>query len=304
MAWGIREWYGQSIYDMDSDERRAAANDALSSKSATQIGRPCPFIQNILPGAACNKDGGVCSIVDYMDENCVPAAVCPNRLLASDGTGMDCFDVLAKECFDLDPQEKYAVVKEVPFLKKVDAAGQDRGAKAGRIDWVLVTQPGHKAGGDWLAIETQAVYFSGAKMAEDFKAYQRDPDNLHVTTKSRRPDWRSSGAKRLSPQLDAKSPVMSRWGKKVAVVVDRGFYDEFSAFDNDDVDFDNAEVVWVVLDYDDDMNVSINIERYAELEESRKAISGTRPVNKKEFEKDLRGNVADKTDKVSLRRLP
>lgn len=304
MPWGIREWYGQSIYNMTADERLAAANDALSGKRATDVGRTCPFVQNITPGAVCNKEGGVCSIVDYTGDNDVPAAVCPNRLLASDGSGMDCFDVLAQECFELGPKEKYALVKEVPFLRKVDADGNDRGASAGRIDWVLVTRAGDPYGGDWLAIETQAVYFSGGSMNDDFKAYQKDPANLHVTTRNRRPDWRSSGAKRLSPQLDDKSPVMRRWGKKVAVVVDRGFYNEFSAFENEDVDFDNAEVVWVVIDYDADMGVRIKVERYAELEESRKAISGTRPVNKREFEKDLRGHVLDKSEKVRLRRLP
>lgn len=49
-------------------------------------------------------------------------------------------------------------------------------------------------------------------MDVDFQMYVNKPDELNVTTKNRRPDWRSSGAKRLSPQLEAKSPVMRRWG--------------------------------------------------------------------------------------------
>ena len=44
----------------------------------------------------------------------------------------------------------------------------------------------------------------------------------------RRPDYRSSGPKRLSPQLDVKVPVLRNWGKKVVVVIDRFFYDNMN----------------------------------------------------------------------------
>lgn len=304
MAWGICEWYGDMVTDMTAEERASAADDALAGGEVTQHGRLCPFVQHLEPGAVCNKKGGVCSIMPYSgEEPAPPASVCPRRLLDKDKSGKDIFDVLTQECFHVKSKSDYAVIREVPFLEKIDEKGQARGAKAGRIDWVLVANPEDNRP-DWMAIETQAVYFSGASMNEDFEMYRRNPRQLHVTSKNRRPDWRSSGSKRLAPQLDAKSPVMSRWGRKVAVVVDEGFYSEFAAFEHDDVDFDNSEIVWVVISYDSLMNSSIRIERYAELKESITAIQATRPVRKAEFEADLGTHVADRTDKVHFKTLP
>ncbi len=304
MTWGICEWFGTPILDMSPDERKASADDALAEKIGDELGRLCPFIQHLEPGAFCNKKGGVCSIMPYGNEaEAPPASVCPRRLVAPSVTGEDIFDLLARECFNVAPHEDYALVKEVPFLLKVDADGQARGAKAGRIDWVLVTDIDQNIP-EWLAIETQAVYFSGGAMAPDFKGYQENPGQLNATAKARRPDWRSSGPKRLAPQLDTKSPVMRRWGKKVAVVVDEGFYREFAGFVNDDVDFENSEVVWVVVGYNADMSITIRIERYAELRESIDAINATRPVRKNDFEATLQQHVRNASEKVYIKRLP
>jgi|SRR5690625_1558183 len=305
MAWGICEWYGQPIEEMAPTERREAATDSLSDTPVSELGRPCPFVQHLLPGAPCNKKGGVCSIKPYTEDSnmAMPAATCPRRLMALDRDGHDVFDVLAKECFDLSPSDPYAVVREVPFLEKVDQDGEARGAKAGRIDWILVVDPNDERS-EWIAIETQSVYFSGGSMDIDFQMYVNKPEQLNVTTKNRRPDWRSSGAKRLSPQLSAKSPVMRRWGKKIAVVVDQGFFDEFAAFEHDDIDFDNSEIVWVVVRYNSAMEVDIRVERYSELDESISALQATRPVRKQDFESDLAREVVNRTDKVHFKTVP
>lgn len=304
MAWGICEWYGDMVTDMTAEERESAAEDALAGGEVTQHGRLCPFVQHLEEGAICNKRGGVCSIMPYSgEEPAPPASVCPRRLHAKDTSDRDIFDVLAQECFHVKPKSDYAVIREVPFLEKIDAEGEARGSKAGRIDWILVANPEDDRP-DWMAIETQSVYFSGASMGEDFKMYRRNPHQLHVTSKNRRPDWRSSGPKRLAPQLEAKSPVISRWGRKVAVVVDEGFYNEFSAFEHDDVDFDNSEVVWVIISYDSSMNSSIRIERYAELKESITAIGATRPMRKAAFEADLKDHVTKRSQKVNFKTLP
>lgn len=305
MPWGIWEWYGNMVKNMSPDDRHDAAKDSLSDTPVSALDRRCPFVQHLQPGALCNKAGGVCSIKPY-DEGSTsvsPAATCPRRLIARDEQGRDAFDVLASECFDMTPSDNYAVVREVPFLDKVDKKGEPRGAKAGRIDWVLVSDP-DDARSDWMAIETQAVYFSGGKMEDDFQMYIESPNQLNVTRKNRRPDWRSSGAKRLSPQLSAKSPVMRRWGRKVAVVVDRGFFNELSRFKNDDTGFENSDVVWVVIDYDRDMNVRIAVERFADLDDSIDALQATRPVNRSDFEKDLHDKVADKSPKVHFKTVP
>lgn len=305
MAWGICEWYGTRIDLLSADQRRKAAEDSLSNKPVSELEHHCPFVQHLQPGAKCNKSGGVCSIRPYGEgqDGISPAATCPRRLLAQDENGRDVFDLLASECFGQQSNDSYALVREVPFLDKVDRDGKARGAKAGRIDWVLVSDP-DQSPSDWLAIETQAVYFSGGGMEVDFQMYATSPEKLNVTSKNRRPDWRSSGAKRLSPQLSAKSPVMRRWGKKVAVVVDQGFFDELSKFKNDDIDFDNSEVVWVVVKYDSQMSISVAIERYAELDESVDALQATRPVVKSKFEKDLIAEVSKRSPKVHFKSVP
>ena len=67
----------------------------------------------------------------------------------------------------------------------------------------------------------QAVYFSGEGMQADFDLLLGSNDAVPPEpTGLRRPDWRSSSAKRLMPQLQVKVPTLRRWGKKLAVAVD------------------------------------------------------------------------------------
>ena len=78
-------------------------------------------------------------------------------------------------------------------------------------------------------MEFQAVYFSGMSMENDFKL-MREWIGLGVPFPhvQRRPDFRSSGPKRLMPQLQIKVPTISRWGKKMTVVIDSSFWDSLS----------------------------------------------------------------------------
>src|SRR5699024_12295769 len=105
-------------------------------------------------------------------------------------------------------------------------------------------------------------------MDVDFQKYVQKPQKLNVTDTNRRPDWRSSGAKRLAPQLAEKSHVMAQWGKKIDVVDDRGFFDEFAAFQHNAMDFKDSELVWAVVQYTYKKDIDIKIERYVELEKS------------------------------------
>lgn len=296
-SWSIAEWYGQDIRTMAPEERRRSAELSLKAhaEGIAAVDLPlCPFMNNLQPGALCNKAGGVCSIrlyesgdPDRAADDVQPTTTCPNRFLEKID-GQTVFGYIANELFGVTSGAK--VVKEVPFLHKVDATGANRGSKAGRIDWVLVPKtpaPSEHSGFDWIAVETQAVYFSGGAIWGDMRKYLADPDNLHAPDVDRRPDFRSSGAKRLAPQLDAKSPVMRRWGRKVAVVVDEAFFAELSAFRDDGTDFDNSEVVWVVLRFTDSMKFEISRVVYAELQESIDALQATKPVNKTEFESGL-----------------
>src|SRR5438132_14334532 len=65
----------------------------------------------------------------------------------------------------------------------------------------------------------------------------------------RRPDFRSSGPKRLMPQLQVKVPTISRWGKKMAVVIDKTFWESLSEM-RETRDLSNCEIVWFVLSFE------------------------------------------------------
>jgi hypothetical protein len=58
---------------------------------------------------------------------------------------------------------------------------------------------------DWCALEIQAVYFSGQSMSNEFRMLaEGETEAMPYPAKHRRPDWRSSGPKRLLPQLQTK----------------------------------------------------------------------------------------------------
>lgn len=306
-TWGIGEWYGQDIETMSSAERKRAADHALAAREVGIEDAPqplCPFLSEVRPGSRCNKVGGVCSMRLYENDPVVvvdeqPATVCPNRFLGAGKEG-SVFALIAKELFGVEEGAK--VVKEVPFLMKLNADGEARAAKAGRIDWIVVPRPPESDSSalDWVAVETQAVYFSGSKFEGDFEMYRDDPAQLHFPNapKGRRPDYRSSGAKRLAPQLDAKSPVMRRWGVKVAVVIDRSFADDLGVMDVTSDDFDNAEVVFFIMRYDKNFEMQLDEVRMTELESAIRALQATAPISKAEFEKLLRRELERNSAKV------
>jgi len=99
------------------------------------------------------------------------------------------------------------IAREVPFMQAV--ANPDRAA--GRIDLVLAQTAGDAL--DWYGLEIQAVYFSGPGMGSEFDRLSHDVQlQPPFPDKVRRPDWRSSSAKRFMPQLQVKVPTLRRWG--------------------------------------------------------------------------------------------
>ena len=67
------------------------------------------------------------------------------------------------------------------------------------------------------------------------------PDRL------RRPDWRSSSAKRLMPQLQVKAPTVRRWNSKIAVAVDKPFFESIGGpSESPSHDINDGDIVWMV----------------------------------------------------------
>lgn len=316
--YGIAEWFGKDIAMLTPEERQtfgqlAALQDHNGDLSRAPI---CPFLSTLIPAAQCNKASGVCSIRKLApgagaDGVAVPddkiATVCPSRFLQPvmvDGKSL--FGWIAEKMLDISNP---TIVKETPFLRKIsdgqrrqeneadmEAEAEEEGKKAGRIDWILVNPATMTFGElEWCAVETQALYFSGDKMRPEFDAYAASPSPVLFPVGKRRPDYRSSGPKRLAPQLDVKVPVLRNWGKKVVVVIDRFFYENMNSLldawpraRNDKERRDNADVVWFVVDYDDQLNLIPSVVVYTSLESSRHALNATEPLSKADFTRNLK----------------
>ncbi len=220
---------------------------------------------------------------------------------------------------------KPVIVKETPFLRKIsdarlpvaaiqdpEVAGdvteeEEEEKKAGRIDWIVVNPASMAAAElEWAAVETQALYFSGGKMIVEFQAYAAAPTAVLFPIGKRRPDYRSSGPKRLSPQLDVKVPVLGAWGKKVAIVIDRFFFENMNKLDevytrgDERARHDNAAIIWFIVDYDAQLKLRINEVHYTTLDSSRRALNATEPLAKSDFTTNLKGviNNPQRTNKV------
>jgi len=292
---------------MSAEQRVAAATSAIAAKAEglKQAPQPeCPFLATLRPGALCNKVGGVCSLRQYESDDGSarpvggqPATLCPNRFLEHRGE-RSVFSEIAQELFKVSEGAK--VIKEIPFLEKETLTGEERAAKAGRIDWIVVPRPARVSDeGDmpWIAVETQGVYFSGVQIWPDIAAYLSDPSKVHMPHGTRRPDYRSSGAKRLAPQLSAKAPVMNRWGRKIAIVIDVGFFNEMGVLAPAS-DFDNSELVWFVVRYDDNMSLVLETVLFSELAAGLTALQAAKPVNRAKFQSMLISEMARNSNKV------
>jgi hypothetical protein len=310
--YGIAEWYGKDISSMSPEERKSLA---LISMSKDTDKPDCPFQSSIGIKKSCSKPGGVCTLRKYQETTTGDATalvshpivtICPVRFLGRSANGAHPLGWVGDK---MGVRRNAIIVKETPFLKtliakkiaphlqnneETDDEDED-GKKAGRIDWILVergseTNPEPR----WCALETQAVYFSGKAMEAEFEPYVSNPERVHFPAINRRPDYRSSGPKRLAPQLDVKVPVLRGWGVKLAVLIDRYFfecmYDLPHAYSSgSDLDkLDNCEVAWFVVDYDEQMKLTFSHYQYSTLDGSIKALNATAPMSKQDFYASLK----------------
>ena len=182
------------------------------------------------------------------------------------------------------------IVTQVGFLR--DETG---GSDVGRIDMVLVNDPPGPSF-DWCALEMQAVYFSGASMEKEFSVIARhEGRSPPFPVGQRRPDYRSSGPKRLMPQLQIKVPTLRRWGKKMAVVVDRDFYGAMGKM-RTVTDLSNGDIAWFTVGYEQTSDRgSYRIVRdhlyVTTLERATEGLTGGRPVALDDFEANIRAKM-------------
>ncbi len=197
------------------------------------------------------------------------------------------------------------VVKEAPFLSKLtklaigdEPSDVESSRKAGRIDWVLV-HPDLNSPIRWCAVETQSVYFSGLAMSSEFANWGSAPSGtIPFPTEVRRPDYRSSGPKRLAPQLRVKVPELRNWGAKTCVVIDQYFFDQMSSLPSVKLSsphdmLANAEVVWLIGDYANSTHLTRGKVIYSRLDESIQSLNATESVGQAAFEKILRSAILD-----------
>jgi len=325
--YGIAEWYGNDVANMSPSERRELGQLASDqSQNGDLSGAPiCPFLSSLKPNSRCNKLGGVCSLrrfykgeggagVPISDDKIV--TVCPSRFLQGIGGKKSLFLWIAEVMLEVS---QAIVVKEAPFLRsaltrepsKEEIGSESVGPKAGRIDWIVSCLPDEISSDlAWCAVETQALYFSGDKMKLEFDAYSENPFSVLFPIGRRRPDYRSSGPKRLAPQLDVKVPVLRNWGKKVAVVIDRYFYenmgelsDAYPRAKNDKERLDNSDIVWFVVGYDNEFKLEADRVVYTTLESSRQALNATEPLSKSDFNRDLKRIIDPKAKSGKVFRL-
>ncbi len=285
--YGIAEWFGKPLTALSPKERMEMAASASGQAQAL----PCPF----KPGnPACSKAGGVCSIQLYDEgENGrigavsgPPAITCPTRL------EQDYLPVRwLADIVGFSPDEAM-LAREIPFMQSIAT-----NKPAGKIDLVVARTVGNRL--EWYGLEIQAVYFSGPGMSTQFNILAGDdnptppyPDYV------RRPDWRSSSAKRLMPQLQVKAPTVRRWNSKIAVAVDQSFFASISGpSPAPSQDINDGDIIWLVpeLSWDGDTG-SFRLKRghweVLTLETSTDKLLAARTIPRDTFETTLRDKLA------------
>ncbi len=244
--YSIGEWYGSRFEQFSPKQRRDQGKLHKGLKQIT--GLSCPF----QPNRICSKKGGVCSLQKYekIGDGSVTltgplVTTCPNRFL-EDGTIFRWIGEIILQT------SEPIVLGQVGFLDRLRAPeesidDEDSRDFIGRIDNVLVHPT--KQPMEWCALELQAVYFSGRSMNQEFTMLaEQEYEDIPFPAAQRRPDWRSSGPKRLLPQLQTKVPTIRTWGKKMAVVIDEAFFSSLVGL-QPERHLSNAEIAWFVVQY-------------------------------------------------------
>ncbi len=166
---------------------------------------------------------------------------------------------------------------------------------AGKIDLVVAKTSHGRL--QWYGLEIQAVYFSGKGMQSEFitlrDGNQKKPPFPNAI---RRPDWRSSSAKRLMPQSQIKVPTLRRWGSKTDVAVDRPFFESIGGpSPTPSHDLNDGDIIWLVpeLTRNDEGRYQLSRGHWEvlTLEETSKKLLAAKTVQRKIFERELQSKL-------------
>lgn len=194
--------------------------------------RLCPYNNGVPNCTKVSKENplGVCSV--HSGGSAV--ITCPVRFREGWSIASDAAD------FFFPPGMQWSAMTEVRLRDNQDMP-------AGNIDMVLAAyDEAHKLL-DFGAIEIQAVYISG-NVRQPFDYYMADPVGRHDMQWQGqvRPDFLSSSRKRLAPQLLYKGNIINGWGKKLAVVLERSFFQTLPALP--EVDASASDMAWLIYD--------------------------------------------------------
>jgi len=293
-SYGIAELYGESFVTVSNERRKQLLGlteqpDCPHLKSYQELAP----IRKGKPSILCGKKGGVCSIRSFtqkMDKQSFGAitATCPIRFYQNGLVFRKIGEVLLGN-------ENAKIAKEIPFLIRPSESNSDnelsQSEDVGRIDMVLVDSTDHHF--NWCAVELQAVYFSGGAISKDFKNIQsHQGSDVPMPGTNRRPDFRSSGPKRLMPQLQIKVPTLRRWGKKMAVVVDRPFFNSLGEMDHAQ-HVTNSDIIWFIVPFSETdgsiyPNIVVEEVRFTTLERAVEGLTAGIPTTLPTFEEKIR----------------
>jgi hypothetical protein len=210
-------------------------NNKSSKAVRCRRNRLCPF-GNRVPN--CTKDKandplGVCSIFDGKEV----VITCPIRfrqdwIIAEDAAA-----------FFFPRGTKWTTLTEIRLLDR-------HGKSAGNADVVLVAYNSAGKVIDFGALEIQAVYISG-NVRNPFEHYMGNPKRRALMDWSTRPnypspDYLSSSRKRLAPQLIFKGGIFKIWNKKIAVALNKGFFETLPTLE--EVEPKHADIAWFVYE--------------------------------------------------------
>lgn len=200
---------------------------AVPTSATERKSGQCPFRNSPCTKGGISNPLGICSYT----EGRLATVVCPVRF----HEGQRVFRDAARIAFGLGKQ--CVAVPEVRVLEVISGLKKK---KIGKVDFLLVLVEDGEAV-DFAALEIQAVYISGKTIRPAFDHYLDSGELLD--SGKRRTDFRSSGPKRLMPQLSLKVPIFRRWGKRFFVVVDSTFFAELPTIREQSEG--NSEVTWL-----------------------------------------------------------